>query len=81
MELPTMRTAVIMITFITDERPPMLAFLTATIKNEASASGLLVPFRRFGPVYGMRHLMIVSETILWWNHIVIPKDHVMVALS
>lgn len=70
-----------MTTFITDERPPMLAFLTATIKGEAPASELLVPFRRFGPVYGMRHPMIVSETILWWNHIAIPKDHVMVALS
>jgi hypothetical protein len=63
MELPTMRTAVIMTTFITDERLPMLAFLTATTKGEASASDLLVPFRRLGPVYGAKHPMIVSEVI------------------
>ena len=54
---------------------------TATTKGEASASDLLVPYRRFEPVYGVRHPMIVSETILWWNHMVIPKDHVMAALS
>jgi len=45
-----MWTAIIMTTFITDERLRMLAFLTATTKGEASASDLLVPFRRFGPV-------------------------------
>jgi hypothetical protein len=48
-------------TFITDERPPMLAFLAATTKGEASAFEVLVPFRRFGPVYGVRHPMVVSE--------------------
>jgi hypothetical protein len=58
-----MRTAAIMATFITDERPPMLVFLTATTKGEASASEVLVPFRRFEPVHGVRHPMIVSETI------------------
>lgn len=59
-----MRTVIIMTTFITDERPPMLAFLTATTKGEASASELLVSFRRVGPVYGVRHPTFVSETIV-----------------
>ena len=58
-----MRTTIMITTFITDERPPMLAFLTATVKGEASASELLVPFRRFGPVYGVKHPMHVSEAI------------------
>ena len=57
-----MRTIIIMTTFI-DERPPMLAFLAATTKGKASASEVLVPSRRFGPVYGVRYPMIVSEAI------------------
>lgn len=49
--------------FIADERPLMLAFLTATTRGEASASEVLVTLRRFGPVYGVRHPMIVSRAI------------------
>jgi hypothetical protein len=49
-ELPTLRTAIMMTTFITEGIPPMPAFLTAMTKGEAFASELPVPLRRSGSV-------------------------------
>jgi len=47
-ELPTLRTAIMMTTFIIEGTTEMPAFLTAITKGEALASELPLPLRRSG---------------------------------